>query len=665
MPSSRTHSLAPVAPTRLRGADVVIGRRLFAIALTTLLTGTAWGSQYTLRFNRTSSRMSWNHRLPSWQFSIPVRSIAGPDSATALRVSTSASLSYILDERNDVRTWQDRGLVNWSIDYPVLGPKAEVGVSGNVETRNATLQKQKIRNQTYGARLQYKPLDRGAFRTLRVHVAPGLITATRVSRAKLDSTIEEHGVQYDAQISTEPVFRVRGRKLNTSMRLTKRDNTLENNKDLFEELSLNMGYKLPRKSNVSLAVSEARSQRGVTRSVVEAVDASRAGVVGTTISADIAATRNTSVTSKVDFKVLSFKLDTRLSYAENLNTNTASDAEDLGNKYFGTDRESKQWRLGTNVSGKLIDQLVVSTSINHKVTDQGFLPVEFRDGGRYRDESEDRKDRDLAVNASLDWQVRAKHTLKFSSQVRSIRDENRGAPEQNRDTFRNTSAFSYSGTYASGLQLTVGVGSSFYHRVNLHASRSSDNSRNRDLNLDINTRYERLGASITHTFGVSARRTIYDFDRQVNPRDTDRRSNIRRGWSMRHAIQRRLTAALQVSSSYAYKADDFGRFIVEDNAQIVEEDNSDHTASCGVLYRPNKSFSVATNYTYRLDRQWDHEYDNFREFRSLVIRNKHENLSVTFDYKPSKDSTLNFRSSRSRQLSGTFDTFNIGYVRTI
>ena len=608
--------------------------------------------------------MSWNHRLPSWQFSVPVRSMAGPDSTTALRVSTSASLSYILDERNNVKTWQDRGLVNWSANYPVLGPKAEVGISGSVETRNATLQKQKIRNQTYGARLQYRPLGKGVFRTLRVYVAPGLITATRVSRAKLDSTIQERGVQYDAQISTEPVFRVRGRKLNTSMRLKKRDNTLQNNKDLSETLSLNMGYKLPRNANASLAVSESRTERGVTRSVVEA-DANRFGVTDTTISADIAATRNSSVTSKAGFKVMSFKLGTKLSYVENLNTNTASGAEDMGNRYFGTDRESKQWRLGTNVSGKLIDQFVVRTSINHKVRDQRFLPVELRDGSRYRDDSEDRRDRDLAVNASLDWQVRTKHTLKFSSQVRSIRDKNPGSPEQNRDTFRNTSAFSYSGTYASGLQLTVGVGSSFYHRVNLHASRSSDNSRNRDLNLDINTRYERLGASITHTFGVSARRTIYDFDRQVNPRDTDRRSNIRRGWSMRHAIQRRFTSALQVSTSYAYKADDFGRFIVEDNAQIVEEDNSDHTTSCGVLYRPNKAFSVATNYTYRLDRQWDHAYEDFREFRSLVIRSKHENLSVTFDYKPTRDSTLNFRGSRSRQLSGTFDSFNIGYVRTI
>jgi hypothetical protein len=609
--------------------------------------------------------MSWNHRLPSFQYSVPVRSIVGPDSTTALRVTTSASMSYILDERNNVKTWQDRGRINWSINYPVLGPKAEIGVSGNVETRNATLQKQKIRNQTYGARFQYTPLDKGVFRTLRVRVSPGLITATRVSRARLDSTISERGVQYDAQISTEPVFRVRGRKLNSTVRLTKRDNSLKNNKDLRETLTLNTGYKVGRNANASLAFTESRTELGVTRSVLDLAEGNGFGAPDTTIAADIAATRNTSVTSKADFKVMSFKLDTKLSYAENLNTNTASDAEDIGNKYFGTDRESKQWRLGTKVSGKLNDQLVVRTSINHKVTDQRFLPIELRDGSRYRDDSEDRRDRDLAMNASLDWQVRSKHTLKFSSQVRSIRDENPTSPQQDRDTFRNTSAFSYSGTYASGLQLTVGIGSTFYHRINLHASRSSDNSRNRDLNLDINTRYERLGASITHTFGVSARRTIYDFDRQVNPRDTDRRSNIRRGWSMRHAAQRRFTSALQVSSSYAYKADDFGRFIVEDKAQIVEEDNSDHSASCGVLYRPNKMFSVATKYTYILDRQWDHAYDNFREFRSLVIRNKHENLSVTFDYKPTRESTLNFRGSRSRQLSGTFDSFNIGYVRTI
>ena len=623
----------------------------------------AEGSQYTLRFNKSSTRMSWNQRLPSWQHSVPVGSKAAVGSAAALRISTSASLNYILDERNGEKTWQDRGLINWSIDCPILGHKMEMGLSGDVETRNATLQKQKIRDQTYSARVLYTPFEAGLLRTLRIQISPGLITGTRSSRAKLDSTIKERGTEYDAQINTEPVFELGGRELSTSLVMRKEDNTLKHNKDLVEAFSLNLRYKLLGNASAVLSVSESRTGAGVTRAVIEPTAGS---AVDTMIAADVATSRNSGIASKVGFQIKRFRVDAKLGYTENVNTNTAAASGDQStNRFFAHDHETVRWDFSTELSGKLTEGLILESTINQRLRDARFLGVQLPDGSRYRIDSEDRQDRELSLDTSLDWKVASEHRLGISSKVRAIRDKNPHAPQLDRDTYRNGFTISYARVYASGLQLKLGIGSSFYHRVNLHVSRSSDNFRNRDLNLDIDTRYQRFDTSITHNFVLSARSTIYAFARQVNPRDADRRSNIRRGWSMRHALQKRLIRNVQTSLSYAYRADDFGRYIVEDDAQIVEEDNSDHTASCGISYRPNKVVSLTSNYTYRLDRQWDHNYKDFHEFRSLVIRNQHENLSVSVDYRPTRNTTVNFRGSRSRQRSGIFDTFNVGYVRTL
>ena len=62
--------------------------------------------KYSLNFNRSSTRTKWSHRLPSWQYKVPVRLAATGDSTSQLSISTSASLSFTLDERNDRKTWQ-------------------------------------------------------------------------------------------------------------------------------------------------------------------------------------------------------------------------------------------------------------------------------------------------------------------------------------------------------------------------------------------------------------------------------------------------------------------------------------------------------------------------------------------------------------------------------
>ncbi|MBT4499763.1 MAG: hypothetical protein HOC74_18695, partial [Gemmatimonadetes bacterium] len=252
-----------------------------------------------------------------------------------------------------------------------------------------------------------------------------------------------------------------------------------------------------------------------------------------------------------------------------------------------------------------------------------------------------------------------------ASRVQIQRKENPGATEQNRDTYRNTSSLSYEGSMKSGLKLSVRLDNTFSHQVNLHVTRSSDNSRNRDLGLKFDTRYERLGISFSHNFSISAKRTIYDFDRQISPEETERRSNIRRGWSMAHSLRRKFFDHIQLNTRYTYTADDFGKLITESQAQIVEEDRGDHKVSFGMSYSPSTLLSTSVNYSYSFDRRWQHEYENFQEARVLGSRRKSRNLSLSLNYNPSNVTKLSLRGSRSRQRSGTFDSFSVSYSRTI
>jgi len=642
---------------------------LISAALLVANPSPAAGQQYSLSFNKSSTRMTWGHRLPSWSYAVPVRLSASGDSAAMLRVSTSASMRFILDERQERKTWQDNASVSASVNYPILGPKASIGIGANMSTRNATLQQQKIRNQSFNYRFQYSPLQEGRFKSLRVNVTPGLITASRASRANLDSTIEEQGIQYSASLRVSPDVKLAGKKLSNSISMGKRDNTLKNNKNRGENLSMSLGYTLPKDVRTNISMSESRSQVGVTVRL------------DTAVTAALSESRNTSLSSSMDFKLGRFDLKNRASYRENLRTNTTSASLYADNRYLGTDRESRDWKLETSASGKLTERLVGRFSVRYNSGEEGFLPIEAEiddlqklpdrlvreEDGRWRDPSSDLSTQDFFVNGSLDWQLAEQHSLKLAAWVEIKQAENPGAPEQDRDTYSNNASLSYDGTLASGIRLNIALKNGFHHRVNLHATRSSDNSRNRDIGLDVNTRYERLGISFSHKFGISAKRTIYDFDRQLTPGTGERtgRSNIRRGWSMVHSLRRRFFEHLQLNTRYSYRADDFGELTVESQKQVVREDNSDHNVSFGMSYSPSSTLTTSVNYTYRLDRQWEHQYANYQEERIRNRRNRHQNLGLSVSYNPSSVTRLTMRGSRSRQRSGTFDSFNVSYSRTI
>lgn len=662
----------------------IFGKRpLRLLLIAGLITGILGGAgpstaqTYSLNFSKSSNRMSWRPTLPSWKLAVPVALSAAGDSTSMLTINATTSLRTTLDQRRDGDSWQDDVTLSSSVNYPILGPRASIGISASASSRSFSLVKQTNRQRSINFRFAFRPFVHGdgPFRSLRASLTPGVITARRATRANLDSTIEEKGIQYTASLSVSPDWKVAGTKVNTSLNLGKTDNTLKNNKNRNENLRLSLGYTFPRKVRTTLSFSETRSQTGVTRAVIT-TDPAAAVVRDTVVTSELSERRGTNVRTSVNLKVAGFDVTSNQRWSETINTNTANADQDERNRFFARDRETQTVGFDIAVKGKLASGLVGSTNLKWESSDRrrrsvapaeggGCRPPTRLDGSVCRDPSDDREDRNLSLSGSLDWQLGEGQSIALSGSARVNRDDNPGAPDQDRDTFTETAALRYRDQLESGLGLSVGISSTSTHRINLAASRSSENSRNRDIRLDIQTRYERLGTAITHTFEISARRTIFDFDREVNSSDLDRRSNIRRGWTMRHGLRRSLFDDLQLSVNYTFRADDFGSFVVDDGSQIVEEENADHRISLGMSYRPSPDLTFGVNYSYRLDRQWQYTYSSRGGERDLVRRDPARNIGGNLDYKPSGYTSLSLRGSRSRQRAGTFDSLTVNLSRRL
>ena len=646
---------------------------LWHVSWLVLATWAAADAQYSLNFSRSSSRTSWKHRLPSWNYSTPVRFSAVGDSTSKLTITASANMGFTLDDRSGGKSWQDNASGRTSINYPILGPKATISLGASMSTSNRTLQKQKTHRRSFNFGFRSKPLSSGPFKSLSANLTPSLISATRTTRANLDSTIEETGIRYNASLRVSPDIEIAGKKLNNSISLGKTDDTLEHNKDRSERLSGNVSYTFPGEVRVGLSMSENRSQKGVTRRAI-----SGAMLRDTVVSAELSETRGTSVSSNVEFNLGRFKIKNRASYNQNELTNTANAIQDLDNRFFGTDRLSENFSWDASLSGKLVEKLVINTSVSFKGSDVRRLAVWVPDtslcdshftrsvDGTCRDPSSDLSDRNLFLNGSLNWPLSDAHSLRLATFGKITRSENPGDLKQDRDTFNNSVTLSYDATLGSGTKLKVDLKNSFLHRVNMHATRAGDNSRNRDISLNIGTNYQRLGASFSHRFSVSARRTIYDFDRQVNRRESSRKSNIRRGWSMGHSLRRKVFDDLSFNTRYDYSADDDGTLILENGAQIVEEENARYSVQFGMTYSPSSDYSAGASYAYKLVRQWDYDYSTLAQSRSLNRHNKHRTLSANFNYNPvGSDNKLILRGSRNHQRSGTFNSLAVTYTRSL
>jgi hypothetical protein len=638
-------------------------RRLTAVlALLVLLPAISDGQSYSLNFSRRSNRMTWRPTFPSWNLRAPVSLAAASDSTAMMRFNASASMNAILDQRNGRNNWTENASVRTSILYPVLGPRASIGINANMSVRNASLLNQKTRNQTVSFRFQYKPLASGGsrFKELRFDVVPGVITARRASPVNPDSTIEESGLRYSASMNVSPAFDVKGERLSTSMSASKTDNTLKSNKNRNESVRMSASYNLPGDVRASTSVSESRSQLGVTRAVVD----STAGIADTLVAAEISERRSTNVNSSMTFEVFGFNINGSQGWRQSVNTNTANEDDDPRNRFFGRDRETENWDFKSSVKGRLPAGVLGSLTTNFSTTDERRRSVRLSTGSLFRDPTDDREETSLLLRGSLDWQI-LDHTLTWSSSARMIRIDNPGDPTQDRDSYNGFVTLGFRGTRESGLRYDLSLSSSSTQRTNLDATRSAENQENRDLRLSANTSYERVETTISHNFEISARRTIFDFDEDVGSSLADRRSNIRRGWSMRHTFRRRVFEDLRLNGSYAFSIDDFGTLLVENGTQIVEEDNTDHRFTFGMSYRPDPRLSLGTSFNYRLDRRWDYTYFGGGTDRDLSSRNTHRNLVTSLEYLPDGYTGVKARFSRSKQRSGTFDDLTITLSRTL
>ena len=622
---------------------------------------------YSLSFSSASGRMSWTPSFPSWNYTTPVAFSAVGDSTSMLRLNASASIRASVFPRDGRKNLQESGNVSTSVTYPILGPKATIGLSASMSSRSAALVKQKTRNQSINIRFGYKPLalSEGPFKNMRVNVTPGLITARRATRASLDSTIQEKGLQYTASLSVSPSWDINKKKVNTSFSLSKRDNTLKNNKNRTENVRFSTGYTLPKEVRVNFTASESRSQQGVTRAVIIEEETEDFVLRDTTVKAELSERQSQNFGTTLKAEIAGFNISARQSWSKSKNTNTANAENNSRNRFFARDRKNEKWDYDLSAKGELPANLIANTSINYETSDDRRLPVALQNGLTFRDPSDDRLDRSLYIRGSLDWQLKEDHGMTLSGSSRVIRSDNPGEPEQDRDTFSKSAALRYRGSFDSGLTLNAQVASTMTHRVNLHVSRSNQNQRTRDLRFSVNPSYERLQTTINHAFEISARRTILDFDRQLNPNELARQSNIRRGWSMRHSLRRSVTDYFKANATYTFRADDTGILLVENSAQIVDEDNADHSVTVGARYVPSEVLTIATSYSYRLDRQWKYKYASTGGMRELKRSSPHRNLAVSAEFNPRTETTMSARFSRSKQQSGTFDSVSISISRRV
>ena len=420
---------------------------------------------------------------------------------------------------------------------------------------------------------------------------------------------------------------------------------------------MSAAYTFPGGVRTSLSLNERRSQSGVSRPVGVGPEAS--------VAAELNERRGTSIASSLSFKLFGFDLKGNQSWSEGSNTNTANAEDDPRNRFFAKDRTNEKWNLGGRASGRLSESLVGSLNLEWSLTDERRLPVLLASGRIFRDPEDDRENRILKVGGSLDWQLDEDYSIKLSASNRMNRLDNPGDPAQDRDQYNRAVSVSLRGDRPSGLRYNSTLSSNLAHTINLHASRAGDNQRNLDLRLSMGTNYERMQLQVSHQFEISARRTIFDFDRQLNPDSVDRRSLIRRSWRMRHSVKRSFFKSLSLSTNYNYAADDQGALLVEEDSQIVEAENNDHAAGFGMGYRPAEGVSMTVNYSIRLRRRWDVLYGREGVERDLVRRDPHRNLRFSFNYSPGGSTGLTSYWSRSRQRSGTFDNLSISLTRTL
>ena len=166
----------------------------------------------------------------------------------------------------------------------------------------------------------------------------------------------------------------------------------------------------------------------------------------TTVGVELSENQSIGLSSSLNFNLGRFKIQNSASYSKGERTNTASAAQDRGNRFFGTDRRSEGFNWNAELSGKLVEQLLLNAKFRFQGSDQRNLAVQVLDtsrcashfvrsiDGTCRDSSSDLTNRNLFLNGSLNWSLAENHTVRLATFGEIKRAENPGASEQDRDT---------------------------------------------------------------------------------------------------------------------------------------------------------------------------------------------------------------------------------------
>ena len=535
------------------------------------------------------------------------------------------------------------------MSYPILGPRASIGLATSFSQRRATLRRQNLANRTFTFNMQYRPLPEGAFQSLRIKVAPGLVTASRLGQG---GAIEEQGVEYSASLSAAPNWSVGGEEVSNTFSLSKRDNTLRANKDRSETLNLGLGYSWPHQVRTSFNFSESRTQQSLSQRLVSGQGGlrhTRSRRLGTSLAWQ-GGGWNISNSFNLRWSALDYSVNALAA---------------VDNRLFGKNRRDWDWSSATGLSGRFGEAVAASVNWSSGRRDERFAAVADVDGAVLLDRRVGRSGGDMSVRGQLDWQRGEGRNLVLGGQAVLKREDNPNEPRQERDFFSLNVHLSYRGQLGRELAGTIQLSSRFAHKVNLSAATAGDNFRTRDLELKVRTSYQRLGMGISHNFAVAAKRTLYDFDRLLSRTEGERRSGIRRVWSTQHSLQRRFGQRLQLSTAFNLRADDDGKLIGEEGVQLLDGEGLDHSLSCSAAYAEDESWSLKARYRYALARQWRYAFIGGGYRRRLERSSGHRTLSLSLDYHPGREQTVSLSGSQTRQASGAFSRFTVRYRREL
>jgi hypothetical protein len=274
-----------------------------------------------------------------------------------------------------------------------------------------------------------------------------------------------------------------------------------------------------------------------------------------------------------------------------------------------------------------------------------FLSSDFSFEQGQHDFGRDINDEDVEeifLGARVSTGLSPRDSLEASGQVtRSSFDPPHPDNFNDRDSFTSALKLTYIRVFSEALRLTTEAVANLTHLVYLRSQRSANNNWTRNYGLYPTVRI-RPWASLTidQSFGISANYTEYDFEDLF----TDIKSNIFRQARTTSEVSYRPGEELDLTLSYTYRAEDFGRLVNEDRwVEILSWDKSYQNFDLSVAYPLCCRLVIVPNLGYSHRREYEH-HQGGRHFKSRLI-SKRIGLAGRLRLRPDNDMT--FSVSRS------------------